>query len=286
MKGLLSQLALCLLIAAAASAKVRITEGEYEGAGHFIIRTKTAIYYLDKQGGGLSRMIDRRGNDWIAFRREPWDRYPESAASAFRGLPNLVFGSDDSGAGHPGHDKCYSFKANRNTIITISRSGRWQWRWNFYDKYATLTVEKTDPEHKYWFLYEGPAGGRFKPQASYWGTNMGGPRTEIYDYYRGDEVFANWWWVYFGDYLVKRILFLGMQQPDRYLDVISYLGNSPGGLQSEDGMVVFGFGRIDNAIPQLIERNNKFYFGFIKARVKNPDIHDSVAKDIESLLKN
>ena len=286
MKSLFIQIFLSALAAASAMAGVRISEGTYEGAEHFIIRTKAATYYLDRRGGGLSRMIDRRGVDWIAFKREPWDKYPESAASSFRGLPNLVFGSNDSGAGHPGHEKCYSFRAGNNTIISISRSGKWQWRWTFYNKYVTLTVEKADPEHKYWFLYEGPAGGRFNPHASYWGSNMGGPRTEIYDYYHGQEVFANWWWVYFGDYVVKRILFIGMKKPDRYLDMISYLGNSEGGLSSEDGMVVFGFGRIDNAIPQLSELNTVFYFGFLKAKVKSPDIHDSIAKTITNLLKN
>jgi hypothetical protein len=264
---------------------VDISEDIFAGVPHYVIRTKTATYYLDKEGGGLSRLIDRYGNDWISFKREPWNLYPESAASSYRGLPNLVFRSDDSGVGHPGHDKCYSFKVDDETILTISKSGLWQWRWKFYEKYATITVEKVDPDHKYWFLYEGPIAGEFNPEEEYWGTNLGGPRTEINDFYKGDKIFANWHWIYFGDKRVKQILFLAMQQPDRQIDALGFLGNTTKGVNSDDGMVVFGFGRQGDAQPQLTKHNNTFYFGFMKRKVKSKSRHESVAKDILNILK-
>ena len=157
---------------------VEISEDIYAGTDHFVIKTKKVTYYLDKEGGGLSRMIDKQGNDWISFKKDPWNNYPESAASSYRGLPNLVFRSEDSGAGHPGHKKCYSFVVDKNTILTISKSGKWQWRWKFFKNYATITMEKVDHDHKYWFLYEGPIAGEFKPEFQYWGTNLGGPRRE------------------------------------------------------------------------------------------------------------
>jgi len=264
---------------------IEITEDIFAGAPHFIIKTKKATYYLDKEGGGLSRMIDIYGNDWINFKREPWDSYPESAASSYRGIPNLVFKSDDGGAGHPGHKKCYSFKANDNTILTISKSGKWQWRWKFYEHYATITMEKVDSEHKYWFLYEGPIAGEFRPQHQFWGTNLGGPRTEINDSYKGDKIFANWHWIYFGDKRVKQILFIAMKKPDRQIDELGFLGNSKNGVDSEDGMVVFGFGRQGDAQPQMTDPHNTFYIGFLKRKVKNEASHESVAKDIIDILK-
>ncbi len=112
-------------------AQVMITEADYEGAPHFVIRTKAATYWYDRAGGGLSRMIDREGNDWISFRREPWGKTPDSAASAYRGIPNFVFGSEDGGAGHPGFTKCESHKIGDNAITTVSKSGKWRWTWTF-----------------------------------------------------------------------------------------------------------------------------------------------------------
>ena len=172
-----------------------------------------------------------------------------------------------------------------STIITISKSGLWQWRWKFYENYATLTMEKVDNKHKYWFLYEGPIAGEFKPDQQYWGSNLGGPRREINDFYKGDKIFANWHWVYFGDMRVKQVLFIAMEQPDRQIDVLGFLGDTENGVESDDGMVVFGFGRQSNAQPQLTNPHNTFYFGFLKRKVKNTNIHDSVAKDISDVLK-
>ena len=263
---------------------IDISEDIFAGVPHFIIKTKGATYYLDKEGGGLSRMIDRYGNDWIGFKKEPWNQYPESAASSFRGLPNLVYRTDDNGVGHPGFDKCLSFKIDESTILTISKSGQWQYRWRFYEHYATITMEKVNHEEKYWFLYEGPIAGDFTPEEHYWGTNLGGPRRDINDFYKGDKIFANWHWIYFGDKRVKQILFLAMEKPDRQIDALGFLGNSPEGLESDDGMVVFGFGRQGDAQPQLTDPYNTFYFGFMKMKVKTKNGHESVTKDLMKLI--
>ena len=264
---------------------IDITEETFAGSVHFIIKTKQATYYLDKEGGGLSRMIDMFGNDWIAFKTNPWDTYPESAAASYRGLPNMVFRSEDDGVGHPGYKKCYSFVVDENTILTISKSGKWQWRWKFYEKFATITMEKVDLESKYWFLYEGPIAGEYKPEFQYWGTNLGGPRKEINDFYKGDKIFANWHWVYFGDARVKQILFVAMAHPDRQIDTLGFLGNSTNGVNSEDGMVVFGFGRQGDDQPQLTDPQQTFYFGFLKMKVKNKIGHGNVGKEISKVLK-
>jgi hypothetical protein len=264
---------------------VDIREGTFAGADHFIVETKSATYYLDKQGGGLSRMIDIYGNDWISFKKEPSDSYPESAASSFRGVPNLVYGSLDSGVGHPGYQKCYSFKVNDQSILTISKSGEWQWRWVFYEHYVSITIEKVDPGARYWFLYEGVIAGEFNPAQQYWGTNLGGPRTEMNDYYKGDKIFANWHYIYFGDKRVKQVLFVAMQKPDRQIDTLGFLGNSAEGIASDDGMVVFGFGRQADDNPQLTDPHNTFYLGFLKRKVKTRNGHENLEKEILSIIR-
>jgi len=263
---------------------IRITEGEYEGAAHFIVSTPAATYYYDKAGGGLSRLIDREGKDWIAFRRQPWDQYPASAASAYRGIPNLVYGSDDSGAGHPGHEQCDSRLDGENAILTTSNSGQWKWRWQFFEDYATLTVLKTDPDHPYWFLYEGTPGGIFDPPRQFFGTDLGGPRPEQLDFYGGKKAFEQWQWAYFGHRNVERLLFIAQHQQDQHSDTFSYLGNTPDGINAPDGMVVFGFGRSDGAKP-LLTQPNTFTLGFLEQGVSNPADHRKVERRIKAFME-
>lgn len=50
--------------------KVYLTNGVDESAGNglaYIITTPSAIYYLEKEGGGLSSMIDKDNVDWSGF---------------------------------------------------------------------------------------------------------------------------------------------------------------------------------------------------------------------------
>ena len=51
--------------------KLSFEETTYEGKPHFVIEIKEITWYFDKEGGSFSRMIDRDGNDWISFKREP-----------------------------------------------------------------------------------------------------------------------------------------------------------------------------------------------------------------------
>lgn len=239
-----------------------VTDTICEGRPHFLIRTTSAIYYFDKAGGGLSGMIDRDGNDWIAFRREPWDSVPQSAASAFRGIPNAVFKGEDGGCGHPGFDKCISELKNSNTIRTRSKSGKWEWVWKFYDDSAVWEVLKTDTTRKYWFLYEGPVGGSFQPFQSLWGNSHKQLLYDTPNHMGKERISGNWQKVIFGTKSGKYILQIEHLTPDHQEDHFSYMGNSNKGLHSPDGMVVFGFGR--NAFSQpLLIGNHKFRIGFI-----------------------
>ena len=269
-----------------------IEEGDYEGRPHFIVKTAAATLYYDKAGGGFSRLVDRQGNDWIAFRGMPAEQYPQAAAGAFRGMPNLVYGSADSGAGHPGFDQCESVRVGPNAIRTASRSGKWRWRWTFYEEVAELIIEKVDPEHPYWFLYEGTVAGAFRPQQQYWGSSDSeGPRTDIPDYYQGNKVTGDWEWVYFGEKRLRRVLFLAMRGTqgesfdggDGISDTFSYLGNSDAGAASSDGMVVFGFGRADEPQP-LLTKPAIFYIGFLDQPVRNQRQHQKAGDEIKEIM--
>ncbi|MEM9673466.1 MAG: hypothetical protein AAF992_12780 [Bacteroidota bacterium] len=280
----LSLLGLFTIIVFSSCSSVQIEEGSYEGRAQLVVRTSKATYWYDRAGGGLSRLIDSRGNDWIGFKKDPLSEYPASAAAGFRGMPNFVFQSDDGGAGHPGFDQCISEILDGNKIRTTSISGKWQWTWTFYDTYASVTMEKVDTNHAYWFLYEGTPGGKYAPDTHYWGTDTEGYQTNIPDYYAGERVIGNWRWAYFGDQSTDQLLFIGMSEQDEHNDLLGFLGNTENGLSSPDGMVVFGLGRQKGAIPLMTAVNNTFYLGLLDQSVSSSDEHESVATAIQTLL--
>jgi len=253
----------------------------YEDRPHFLVKTQTANYYYDKKGGAFSRIIDRAGNDWIGFRIEPWNIYPASAASSFRGLPNLVYGSADAGAGHPGFDKCTSLVIARNQIRTTSLSGSWAWNWTFAPDHAVLTMEKVHPQDHYWFLYEGCPGGTYKPQNYFFGTDKTNTSAELPDYYAGAPLTGNFQFLYAADSSVGRSFFILQVQDDDLPDLVSYLGNSEKGTGSENGMTVFGFGR-SGATP-LLSKPQKFVIGLLDIPVRE-DIPGKMKKQMERLL--
>jgi hypothetical protein len=279
-------LALLLICAATACAQVAITEAEYEDALHFVIRTKAATYWYDKAGGGFSRMIDRDGKDWISFKREPWAKVPESAASAFRGIPNFVHGaSADAGAGHPGFTKCESRLIAPNKIQTVSKSGAWQWTWTFFADRAQVTMEKADAQGSYWFLYEGTPGGGYTPQTWYWGNDAKGARLDKPDFLKGGRDITPLRWAYFGDDKINRVLFIAHHERDEIADMFGVMGATKAGIDSPDGMTVFGFGRARESKTLMTAAPNTFTLGFYEKKIMTEKQHAEFARRLQIWLK-
>ncbi|NEW84913.1 MAG: hypothetical protein GZ094_21450, partial [Mariniphaga sp.] len=241
--------------------KVKITKAEYQNRPQFKIDAKGYTAFFDIQGGGFSRLMDNDGNDWIAFKKEPWDKVPESAASSFRGLPNLVFMQEDGGCGHPGFYNCTSEMVTKNKIKTISKSGKWAWEWTFNDNFAELEIIKTDTSRGYWFLYEGPVGGKYDPKNCLWANNLHGFQKDLVSLNKSEVINGNWQWVSFGNPENKYVFSIVQENQDSYTDFFSWMGNSKDGLDAEDGMVVFGFGRDKKP---LLKGTNKYKIGFQK----------------------
>jgi hypothetical protein len=263
--------------------KVSISEETLQQRPHYKVETESATYYYDKAGGGFSRIVDVDGTDWVQFNGSADVDYPDGAASGFRGVPNLVFRSEDGGAGHPGFDQCVSEMLDDKTILTKSKSGNWQWRWTFYNDHARMSMEKTDPEHAYWFLYEGPVAGKFKPARQYWGTDTEGTRFESPSLNEGEHVAGTWQWAYFGDTTVNRVFFTAQQNPDSLSDYFAYMGSTDEANDAPDGMVVFGFGRAKGAKP-LMTDTNSFVIGFLEGKVLSGEEHATVRHRMNKLL--
>ncbi|MDP8243058.1 MAG: VCBS repeat-containing protein [Candidatus Hinthialibacter antarcticus] len=262
--------------------ELKTTQAIYEGKPHFVVQTKAATYYYDIEGGGFSRILDIAGADWVSFKRNPWGKYPGSAASSFRGLPNLVWQGEDDGAGHPGHAKCKSWLSG-NRIVSESLSGKWRWSWEFFDDHAVLDITKTDMERTYWFLYEGTPGGVFDPAGSYFGTNMSGPLTKTPDFYAKTIMEGRFQWIYAGHNNMNAVFYMAQLKEDNLADVISYLGASDQGVKSEDGMTVFGFGRAKDTKP-LLSGPQSFVIGFYPEQIKNESQHERFAEFLNQRL--
>jgi hypothetical protein len=80
------------------------------------------------------------------------------------------------------------------------------------------------------------------------------------------------------------VFYVAQEKPDEVVDSVSYLGNSEQGLDSDDGMVVFGFGR-EEARPLLGEKGHRFVFGFLETRGARGATYEVVSSRIEAVLQ-
>ena len=126
-----------------------------------------------------------------------------------------------------------------------------------------MIVEEFDGDTKYWFLYEGPIGGNWKPSNQYFATDTMAPTKQPRDYFEGDRLADQWRWAYFGDRAQARVMFIVHEQQDNATDTFSHLGNTEDGLASPDGMVVFGFGRGPKGIDPQLSGMNSFRIGLL-----------------------
>jgi len=279
------KLLLCLIGGLAVyglSASPKISQTTHLGRVHFKIETETATYLYDPVAGGFSSIFDPSGTDWIAYGDPAKARYPEGAGYAYRGLPNFVHKGEDSGVGHPGFKKCESVVVTENQIRTLSLSKKWQWSWFFYSDHAEVVLEKVDPDREYWFLYEGPVAGHWDPASVRWGSNLGGPSSESFDYFKGETLIKHFDWLSFSSEAAGYTFWIAQEASDDALDFYSLLGNEAKGLQSKDGMVVAGFGRIDGAKPLLTGRH-RFFIGMHPVAVVSEPAHEALSSRIEAI---
>jgi len=265
------------------NAKV-ISEVMHLNSPHFRVETGSATYYIEKQSGGCSTLLDADGRDWIAFKHTGTDGPTLSSDSDYRGIPNLVFQDPGNGIGHPGFNTCETVQVSGNELEVRSRDGHWQFRWIFHDDFAEIVVEKTDESRAFWFLYEGPVAGRFAPDQQYWGNDVDGVRTDAPSIFKGPES-GNWQWVFFGNKQVPLTLFVVQEEADDLDDFFSYMGNdSESGNASADGMNVFGFGRSLKTAP-LLKGPHRFFIGFFPGKTDDDQALEQLSMHIREIIR-
>jgi hypothetical protein len=261
--------------------KIHIQQVEYLELPHFKIKTPNAEYLFDIEGGGFSSIKDNNGVEWIGFKKGE-GKVPQSAGADFRGLPNLVYRGDDNGSGHPGFQNCISKIQGDNQIVTETKSGKWKWQWTFENDGAFLEILKMDTSRAYWFLYEGIPGGTFDPHNQYWGNNMDGYRDDTPPLNPELLAHGNWQWAFFGHKYVDNTFFVIQINEDAITDNFSYMGASREGIDSDDGMVVFGFGR--HWGDPLFRQPEKFFIGFYQSKALDKSSFVLLKKNIEIII--
>ncbi len=263
----------------------RIRVVDHLGRPHFKVKTATATYFYDPAAGGFSAIFDKLGHDWVAYQDDPDPAYPAAAATSYRGVPNLVHLGADRGVGHPGFRKCESRITRRNEITTVSLSGAWEWRWTFYRNVAKLEILKAPADQAYWFLYEGPVGGKYRPRSTFWATDLSAPSYTIHDHYAEDAYRAQHRYFFFGEDQRNFVLFMAQATPDVHQDHLSYLGSEEiGARDSPDGMMVAGFGRAAGATP-LLKGKNVFLLGLTRHTPADPIATSRTRRRIAKIIR-
>lgn len=212
---------------------VALAEANHAGLSHYKITTTAATYYLEKSGAGLSRLLDRDGNDWLSF-----DPAPGSGAGGeFRGFPNAVHQQ----AGNYFHPRNKATDASttkvaqegpsRVTISATAESGQWACQYDFHPTHCTFTMTKMPSGFKYWVLYEGTPGGQYD-DTDWWMTSANGEKKPLTTPHEGDIPAPEW--IAFGDLRLARALVLWHHTDDDHPDRF---------YQMQNKMTVFGFGR-------------------------------------------
>ncbi|MEP4486003.1 hypothetical protein [Marinobacter alexandrii] len=267
--GLLLSICFCLAVLRA-NADVVLDHGVDESAGGgpaYIVTTPVATYYLEKEGGGLSSMLDRDGVDWLGFHSETGSGWK----GEYRGFPNAIHRQDGNyfhamNAGTDPSTSVVDFASAQHVRVTFtSKNGQWQGQWDFFPERCDFTMSKVSPGYKYWIQYEGVPGGEMDV-SDFWYSSADGSRHPIQEARLGDLPAPEW--MAFGDVQSPRMLYVLHHQDDEHPD--DYV--------SRPYMTVLGFGRSEK--NKFLESNDTFSIGFVES-VNYPDVEAAVVKILE-----
>lgn len=231
----------------------------------YIITTPSAIYYLEKTGGGLSSMLDKDGVDWLGFHKEPGSAHK----GEYRGFPNAIHRQDGNyfHAMNAGTDPSSSVveieTEDHIRIVTTSENEKWEGVWDFYADRLDFTMSRVSPGYKYWVQYEGVPGGEMD-RTDFRYSSADSERHLIDDEFIGDLPGPEW--MAFGDPQSPRIIYLLQHEND----------DQPNDYVSRPDMTVLGFGRRNK--DKFLDTPHTFSIGFVESNV-----YSEVSKSIEAI---
>ena len=234
---------------------IMLSHGVDESSGgdpSYIITTPTATYYLEKQGGGLSSMIDVDGIDWLGFHKEAGSGHK----GEYRGFPNAVHRQDGNffhamNAGTDASTSVISLETDQHIRITFtSGNGQWEGQYDFYPDRCDFTMSRVSPGYKYWVQYEGVPGGTMD-ESDFRYSSADTLRHPIMESYSGDLPAPEW--MAFGDVASPRMLYVLNHGDDEHPD--DYV--------SRPHMTVLGFGRRNK--DKYLTEPSTFSIGFVES---------------------
>lgn len=234
---------------------VILSHGEDESAGGgpaYIVSTPAATYYLEKEGGGLSSLLDPDGVDWLGFHNKQGSGHK----GEYRGFPNAIHRQDGNyfHAMNTGTDRSTSIvniDSDGHVRITFSSANNlWEGQWDFFPDRCDFTMTKVSSGYKYWVLYEGVPGGEMDAK-DYWLSSANEQRHAIKEASTGDLPAPEW--MAFGDTNVSRVLYVLHHTDD----------NLPDNYVSRPDMTVLGFGRQNK--DKYLTTPQKFSIGFVES---------------------
>ncbi len=235
----------------------------------FKIKTPIATYFLEKEGAGLSSMIDKDGNDWLSFN----NRSGSGAGGEYRGFPNAVHQQNGSffhpmNSGTDPSEVVVDYEGENHVIlIATSNNETWQGRWDFTPTQCTFTMTRMPERYKYWILYEGTPGGKYD-DTDWWMTSAVSEKQPLTKPYEGDIPAPEW--IVFGDPQMERVIFLLHHEDDDSTDRF---------YQMNKLMTVFGFGR-QGLTKYLQTVPQSFSIGFLETTD-----HGAISQAMNGLLK-
>lgn len=250
--------------------RVTLSHGIDESAGGvsaYVINISNATFYLEKEGGGLSSMLDLEGVDWIGFN----DTKGSGWKGEYRGFPNAIHKQDGNffHAMNAGTDKSSSYVSIETgkhvQIMFTSGNGKWQGQWDFYADRCDFTMTKMSQGYHYWVQYEGVPGGEMD-DSDFWYASADDKAHPIKESFIDDLPAPEWF--AFGDKQTSRMIYLLHHQDDSYPD--NYV--------SRPYMTVLGFGRSDK--NKYLNTTETFSIGFVESS-DYQDVEQAVKKIIQ-----
>ena len=250
--------------------KVKLTYGTDESAGGdstYIITTPSAIYYLEKEGGGLSSMLDKDGVDWLDFHKEEGSGHK----GEYRGFPNAIHKQDGSyfhamnAKTDPSSSVVEMESKDHVRIVFTSNNQQWGGQWDFYPNRCDFTMTKISEGYKYWVQYEGVPGGEMD-STDFWYASVDTQKHPIHEVQIGDLSAPEW--MAFGDPNSPRVLYILHHEDDEFSD--NYV--------SRPDMTVLGFGREDK--DKFLTTVQTFSIGFVEATN-----YEVIEKNIKEILE-
>ena len=218
----------------------------------YIVTTPTATYYLDKQGGGLSSMLDKDGVDWLGFN----NRKGSGWKGEYRGFPNAIHKQDGNyfhaiNSSTDASSSAVSINTDQHVRIEFTSANKqWQAQWDFYPDRCDFTMTKISDGYHYWILYEGVPNGSMDP-TDFWYSSADTRSHLITDTNTRDLPSPEW--IAFGDVDSTRMLYLLNHNDDSHPD--EYV--------SRPHMTVFGFGRLNK--DKFLDQPKRFSLGFVES---------------------